>query len=275
MKPSVPLFLRRLTAQRLPDAPEIEKFGMEGEEAIARMLFREFDCVIRNVVVPHKDLYLEKDFLVVSSGVPFVLEIKNWKGEIVCEDGIFYQLKDNGVRKKCKDPVGTTRQFISRMRQYYGIEGEVRGAVVFAEPDCRLSLPQERDGIALLHARELVSYIRSAASAQAGTCEGLKPDRLLRCTRFYSEGREFCKGMLADVYLACYTAEDVRIRLDTTRLCYLSVEHQPLTLRDKLYVTYDNGRTDVFYNRDTEVHVALLDGSFCKLALNRIRHIVF
>jgi hypothetical protein len=65
------------------------------------------------------------------------------------------------------------------------------------------------------------------------------------------------------------------VRGDTTCLPYLSVQAQPLKLRDKLLVTYTNGATDVFYNRDTIFTVGCLDGSYKKIALNRIRHIVF
>ena len=100
----------------LPPEPEIEQFGSDGEEIVYRMLCESFDCVIRNVVVPHKKLYLEKDFLVTVKNVPFVIEVKNWKGEIGEDGGAFYQNKDNGVRKTLKSPVGTTKQFIDKMR---------------------------------------------------------------------------------------------------------------------------------------------------------------
>ncbi len=75
----------RASAKHLPPLEEIESFGADGEEAIYRLLCTSFDCVIRNVVVPHKKLYLEKDFLVIHKNVPFVIEVKNWKGEIGCE----------------------------------------------------------------------------------------------------------------------------------------------------------------------------------------------
>ncbi len=269
------LHWERLTAPSLTAAPEIERFGMEGEEIIARLLSRHFDCVIRNVVVPHRELYLEKDFLVICQGVPFVLEIKNWKGDIVCEGGSFYQLKAHGVRKKCKDPVGTTRQFISRMKQYYGIERPVFGAVVFAEPDCTLSLEREMDGVALLYANELVDYIQKTAQRERNKGEAVDPDKLLRCTRIYNRGKELCKGLLANLYLVCYAPDGSRKRIDTTRLKYLTVRRRPFRLSDKLYITYQNGETAVFYNRNTVLTLALLDGSFCKVGLNKLQHIVF
>ena len=53
------------------------------------------------------------------------------------------------------------------------------------------------------------------------------------------------------------------------------MEPQPLRLRDKLYVTYINGATGIFYNRDTVLTLQLLDGSFQKIALSRVRHAVF
>ena len=267
--------LRRATGLGLPSAPEIECFGMDGEEIVANLLWEHFDCVIRNVAVPHKELYLEKDFAVVYRGVIFVLEVKNWKGEIGIAENGFYQRKENGVYKTVKNPAGTTRQFIQRMQTFYHLDCPVVGIVVFAEPDCRLSLPEQLDGIALLRAEQLISYIRHQG-AQIGVAKStVNPACLLRCTRLYSRDSEFCKGILADTYLECLTEDGTPARLDTTKLRYLTAEHQPLRLRDKLYVTYENGATGVFYNRDTVLTIGCLDGSFRKIALNRIRHIVF
>ena len=264
----------RTTAQKLPILEEIESFGSDGEEEVYRTLCESFDCVIRNAVVPHKDLYLEKDFLVIHKGEAFVIEVKNWKGEIGCEGDCFYQNKDNGTRKTLKSPVGTTRQFIDRMRAFYGIEQRLHGLVVFCEPNCRLNLPEQMEGIALLKAQSMVPYIKKTAKTEK-TLPQIDPARILRCTRFYSKESEFCKGILADCFFDCENAQGDILRVDTTCLRYVSVESQPLLMRDKLTVTYTNGASDVFYNRDTVFTVACLDGSYRKISLNRIRHIVF
>ncbi len=271
-------FVNRATAKKIPLPEEIEQFGADGEEAVYRLLCEHFDCVIRNVVVPHKSLYLEKDFFVSVRGVPFVLEIKNWKGEIGIDGDKFYQAKGNGVHKLQKSPVGTTNQFLRRMKEFYGIDRPIYGVVVFCEPECTLALPEELDGVALLPAHKLVPYLRAKARLDEKTAHSsstLDPSRLLRCTRFYSADSEFTKGMLVDGKLECIRDDGATVRLDTTRLTYISVEPQPLRLRDKLYVSFDDGTTGIFYNRDAVLTVACLDGSFCKLALNRIRHIVF
>ena len=81
----------RARAAHLPPLEEIERFGADGEEVIYRLLCNSFDCVIRNVLIPHKKLYLEKDLMVIYKNVPFVIEVKNWKGEIGYEKGGFYQ----------------------------------------------------------------------------------------------------------------------------------------------------------------------------------------
>lgn len=267
--------IHRLSGTGLPETEEIELFGADGEEAVYRILRQNFDCVLRNVVVPHKDLFLEKDFMVIHKGVPFVLEIKNWKGEIGAEGDTFYQKKPNGVKKNLKSPVGTTNQFIRCLKNIYSIERRVYGMVVFAEPDCSLSLPPESEGIALLSVHQMVSYIRSCVKEEGGDRVSVNPDMFLRCTRFYSRDREFCKGVLVNCELECLGEKGEQVFLDTTKLEFLSVEHQPLRLRDKLYVTYCNGVSGVFYNRDTILTVKLLDGSFERFALNRIDHIVF
>ncbi len=265
----------RKNGEALPPIEEIERFGSDGEEQVCRLLRQHFDCVIRNVTVPHKSLYLEKDFLVLCRGVPFVIEVKNWKGEIGCEGDSFYQNKDNGTRKVLKSPVGTTNQFLRRMKEFYGISRPVIGVVVFAETDCHLTLPEELDGVALLPQKKLVSYIRKRAAAEDRGLPPLNTDTILRCTRFYSADSEFCKGILADTYLDCTAEDGRRVRLDTTRLRYIAVESQPLALRDKLYVTYSNSASGVFYNRDAVLTVGCLDGSYRKIALNKLRYIVF
>ena len=265
----------RITAERLPPLEEIESFGADGEEVIYRLLCREFECVIRNVVVPHKNLYLEKDFLVIHKNVPFVIEVKNWKGEIGCNGGQFYQNKDNGVHKTLKTPVGTTKQFMDKMRAFYKIQTPICGVVIFAEPDCRLTTPEEMDGVALLTPQKAITYIKNRANALKQKELFADPSQILHCTRFYSRDSEFCEGMLADCFFDCDAPDGSIVRIDTTSIAYLSVETQPLKIKDKLFITYTNGATGVFYNRDTVFDVVCLDGSCQKIALHRVRHIVF
>lgn len=265
----------RASSAELPEEPEIERFGADGEELVYGVLSKAFTTVIRSPAVPHKELFLEKDFLVICNGFPFILEIKHWKGRIGQEGDKFYQEKENGVRKTIKSPVGTTSQFIKRMKAYYKLKGEICGVVVFSEPSCTLSLPRESEGIAMLPLKEAVSFIKAYAKAHAEEGARISPDDILRCTRFYSRDREFCKGILATNYIECFTEGGDAARLDTLQLKFLSVEPQPLRLRDKLYVTYSNGASGVFYNRDTVLTVADLDGSYRSIAVNRIKHIVF
>ena len=274
----MPLFSanRRPREFDLPRQEEIELFGANGEESVYRTLARNFDCVIRNVAVPHKDLFLEKDFLVIEKGVLFVLEIKNWKGEITADAKNFYQYKDNGAKKTLNSPVGTTNQFIRVMKSFYRVEQSILGAVIFAEPHCRLSIPDEIDGVALLPVKKMVSYIKEQAKALQNTqTASIDPRRILRCTRFYNSETEFSKGILADDTLECTDEQGARVRLDTTRLRYITVVHQRLRHQNKLYVTFENGKNGVFYQPDDILTVACLDGSFLKISTSRLRHIVF
>ena len=265
----------RMRAEHLPLLEEIESFGADGEEAIYRLLCKHFECVIRNVVVPHKKLYLEKDFLVIHKNVPFVIEVKNWKGEIGCKNGEFYQNKENGVHKTLKSPVGTTKQFMEKMRAFYKMDTPVCGVVIFAEPDCRVTLPEEMDGIALLTPQKAITYIKNRANALKQKELFAEPSQILHCTRFYSRNSEFCKGMMADCFFDCETKDGAIVRVDTTSLAYISVRSQPLQAKDKLFVTFLNGESNVFYNRDIVFDVVCLDGTCQKIALHRVRHIVF
>ena len=266
---------KRMRAEHLPLLEEIESFGADGEEAIYRLLCKHFECVIRNVVVPHKKLYLEKDFLVIHKNVPFVIEVKNWKGEIGCKNGEFYQNKENGVHKTLKSPVGTTKQFMEKMRAFYKMDTPVCGVVIFAEPDCRVTLPDEMDGIALLTPQKAITYIKNRANALKQKELFAEPSQILHCTRFYSRNSEFCKGMMADCFFDCETKDGAIVRVDTTSLAYISVRSQPLQAKDKLFVTFLNGESNVFYNRDIVFDVVCLDGTCQKIALHRVRHIVF
>ena len=275
MPNGVHILRRRICAEELPLSDEIELFGSAGEEEIFRLLREHFDCVLRNVVVPHNDLLLEKDFMVIHQGVPFVLEIKNWKGQIGMEGDRFYQIKVCGEKKLHKSPVGTTNQFLRCLKKAYRLDRPVFGMVVFVEGDCTLNLPSEQDGIAILGAKQAVSYIRSKAKEEKGKHPDVRPEIFLRCTRLYQGDREFCKGVLVDADLSCYNEAGERVLLDTTKLAYVSVDPQPLRLRDKLYVTFINGATGIFYNRDTRLTLQLLDGSFQKYDLCRVRHVVF
>ena len=265
----------RSRAADLPTREEIECFGADGEEAICRLLRESFDCVIRNVIVPHKKKLLEKDFLVIYKGAPFVIEVKNWKGVVRRDGDSFTQDKENGVHKVLKSPIGTTNQFISCMKEYYALDRPVYGIVAFCETDCTLELPEAIDGVALLKADKLAAYIKACVKKEEKGLEEVDADRMLRCTRFYSATEEFCKGLLVEDYWELTDKSGREILLDTTKLRYVTVEKQPLRLRDKLYVTFQNGASDVFYNRDLTVTVACLDGTYRKISLNRIRHIVF
>ena len=265
----------RARSVALPTQEEIERFGADGEEAVCRLLRAHFDCVIRNAIVPHKDKFLEKDFLVIEKGVPFVIEVKNWKGTVGWSGDTFYQDKDNGVRKTLKSPVGTTAQFVSCMKKYYNIHRTVYGIVAFADPSCRLDLPDAIYDVALMKVDALAAFIKQIVRTEEPSLEPVIPERILRCTRFYSAEEEFCKGIVADEYLELLDDQGQEVLLDTTKISFVTVEPQPLRLRDKLYVTFENGASDVFYNRDQALTVACLDGTYRKVFLNRIRYIVF
>ncbi|MBE6633716.1 MAG: NERD domain-containing protein [Ruminococcaceae bacterium] len=269
--------LMRSKATSVPLEEEIEQFGSNGEDTIYRILLEEFDCVIRNVVIPHKKLYLEKDFLVIHRGVPVVIEVKNWKGTIGINkaNGNFYQDKPNGVHKELKSPVATTLQFIQSMKDFYKLERTVVGIVVFAEPDCKTDLPEQLDGIKLVTAPKMVAAVKAAAKNYCKEKDTLSPEHVLRCTRIYSANSRFCKGILANKSIHCFAENGDEVLLHTDYLRYISVKSQPLRLRDKLEVTFTNGAIGTYYNKDTMLSFCCMDGSCCQIALNKVRYILF
>ena len=258
----------------LPGMGEMEAFGAAGEEAVYRVLREAFSVVVRNPVIPHKEKFLEKDFLVVEGGVPFVIEVKNWKGSVSMEGETFRQTKPDGTTKELKNPVGTTLQFLRAMVQYYGLEGEARGIVVFLDPNCKLDLPETMEGVALLPMKKLVSYIRNTAKhAESGKLPDLAS--ILRCTRLYSDEREFSKGILVDRYLSCKDQNGRKVSLDTTKLRYVTVQRRPFFLGYRLLVTFSNNATGIFKAKNQKIVVGCLDGSFCRFSLSKLRHMVF
>lgn len=267
----------RLTARRLPVQEEMERFGAGGEDVIYRILRENFPCVIRNVIVPHKDKYLEKDFLVMERGVPVVIEVKNWKGRVSIDpaSGDFCQDKPNGTHKVLKSPVGTTAQYVRCMKEFYGMARTVVGMVVFAEPDCVLDLPPEKEGILLVPAVKMIATIKAQVRQYAKEPERLAVDRILRCTRFYSTTREFCKGLIADEHIACVDRDGNAVLLNPDYIRGIRIDHQPFLLRDKLTVLYTNGAGGVYYNRDTAVTVCCLNGTAKEIALCRVQYILF
>lgn len=258
----------------LPRTDEMEAFGAAGEEMAYRALRASFSFVVRNPVIPHGNKFLEKDFLVVEAGLPFVIEIKNWKGTISAQGEMFRQVKADGTAKELKNPAGTTAQFVREMKQYYRFDGDVIGVVAFLDPTCKLDLPEEIEGIHLLPFAKLVSFIRTTAKRLSGEFT-LGEANLLRCTRLYSDAREFSKGLLVDRYLPCKTRAGKKVALDTTKLKYITVKRRPFFLGYKLLVTFTNGSAGIFLAKDQKLVIGCLDGSFCRFRLGKLRYLVF
>lgn len=265
---------RRMTAPSLPEQNTVHAYGSRGEEAVYRLLRDNFDCVIRNVVVPFDDGYLEKDFLVVQKGVPVVIEVKTWKGRISAAGDYFCQDKPDGTHKDLKSPVVNARRFISEMKAFYGLEREVAGIVAFAQPDCVLDLPPEIDGIALVPAVKLVAAIRTAVKNADREAEAFDPACAMHCARLYSNGREFCRGVVVDKEIPCYTENGLKASLNPLYLKYLAIDRQPFRLRDKMTVTFTNGSSNIFYNHCASLTLHCLDGEVCRVALSKLKTVV-
>lgn len=258
----------------LPSMGEMEQFGAAGEEIAYRALREAFSFVVRNPLIPHGKKFLEKDFLVVEAGLPFVIEIKYWKGTISAEGELFRQIKADGSVKELKNPAGTTAQFVREMKQYYQFDGDVVGVVAFLDPACKLDLPEQIEGVHLLPFSKLVSFIRATAKRLSGEFS-FGESNILRCTRLYSDEREFSKGLLVDRYLNCKRRNGEVVSLDTTKLKYITVKRRPLFLGYKLLVTFSNGSGEIFFSKDQALVVGCLDGSFCRFRLGKLRYLVF
>lgn len=259
----------------LPAMDEMEEFGVGGEEVAFRFLKENFSSVVRNPIIPYQNKFLEKDFLVIERGIPFVIEVKNWKGTISSAGDSFLQTKADGTKKELKSPVGTTLQFLRELKKYYRFEGDAIGVVAFVSPDCKLEIPDSMEGVALLPLKKVASFIRSAARASSFGETPFEEARTLRCTRLYSDEREFCKGLLVNEFLVCRDERGKKLSLDTTKLKFVTVQKRPLGLGYRLLVTFSNDAGGVFVCKDQKLVLGCLDGSFCEFALGKIRYLVF
>ena len=265
---------RRITAPPLPEQDDIHAYGSRGEEAVYRLLRENFDCVIRNIVIPWGEGYLEKDFLVVHKGVPVVLEVKTWKGRISAAENYFCQDKPDGTHKDLKSPVVGMKHFLASMKSFYELDSEVPGIVVFAEPDCVLDLPKDMDGIGLVPASKLISSIRAAVKNADWNAEDFDPACVLHCARLYSGGREFCGGVVVDKEITCYTENGLEATLNPLYVKYITLDHQRGRLRDKMTVTFTNGSSCMFYNHCAWLTLHCLDGEIRRVALSKLKTVV-
>ncbi|MBE6529963.1 MAG: NERD domain-containing protein [Ruminococcaceae bacterium] len=272
----LPRLFRRLFAKKLPSTGEMEAYGAAGEETIYRKLRESFDCVIRNVIIPHGEGYLEKDFLVVQNGIPLVVEVKNWKGMISASltGDRFFQEKADGTRKDLNSPVRTTARFLTAMKGFYGLSERPLGMVVFADPECDIDLPPESEGIALVTGSQMISAVRSMIKNAPSPAEPFDSARALHCTRLYAgDNRSFCKGMVTDAEIPCFTLSGEAAALNPLYLRYISVDHG--LSRDKLTVTFVNDASAIFYNYTSSLTLHCLDGSILRVALSRLDTVVF
>ena len=56
---------------------------------------------------------------------------------------------------------------------------------------------------------------------------------------------------------------------------YINIDHQRLRLRDKMTVTFTNGSSGVFYNHCSSVTLHCLDGDICRVAISKLKTVVF
>ena len=269
---------RRAFAKKMPPTGKMEAYGALGEEMIYRKLRESFDCVIRNVIIPQGEGYLEKDFLVIQDGVSLVVEVKCWKGTITTSPSgdRFFQEKADGTRKELNSPVRSTTRFLAAMKSFYRLKELPLGVVVFADPDCDLDVPPISDGIVLVTGAQMISTIRNLIKGATAPAEPLDPARVLCCTRLYSrDGRSFCKGMVTDAEIPCYTEDGQPVAIHPLYLRFISVDHQPLRQRDKLTVTFVNDTSAIFYNYTSMLTLHCLDGTVLRVALSRLDTVVF
>ena len=266
---------RRMTALPLPEQDDIHAYGSRGEEAVYRLLRENFDCVIRNIVIPWGEGYLEKDFLVVHKGVPVVLEVKTWKGRISATESYFCQDKPDGTHKDLKNPVVNMKHFLASMKDFYELDREALGIVVFSEPDCVLDLLNTMDGIGLVPASKLITSIRAAVKNADWDAKEFDPACVLHCARLYSNGREFCGGVIVDKEIPCYTENGLEATLNPLYVKYITLDHQRGRLRDKMTVTFTNGSSCMFYNHCASLTLHCLDGDIRRIALSKLKTVVF
>ena len=123
-------------------APEIKIAGIMGEltaqKAIESVL-REDDNLLHNVEITFEDRKTELDFVVVNSYGVFVIEVKNYKGELVGSEDDFEWMKyktttaGNTYEKTVRNPIKQVKRQIDVLARYlkqYGVNVWVKGYAV-------------------------------------------------------------------------------------------------------------------------------------------------
>lgn len=111
-----------------------------------------------DVVVPTENGTTQIDHLLISPFGLFVIETKNYRGKIYCNDpwGKWTQVI-RGRKIKFDSPIGQNYRHIKALEEYLGLQAEALHSVVFFVGDCRFKTPMPEN----VMRRGIVSHIKS------------------------------------------------------------------------------------------------------------------
>lgn len=168
-------FTRAREVSNVPYIDAKKHYGNSGENRFTYTLYRELpSCKIkRNVIILTPEGNAEIDCLVLYNNKLFAIEVKNWKGTVFVQDGVFLQEKTDRRTgethtKLLKSPFKQLTRGIYLLKKQNPIKAWVNSVVFFENSEIE-SLSAFSDNICFNNYQELADYIRNDGKASYGT----------------------------------------------------------------------------------------------------------
>lgn len=132
---------------------DVKRAGIQGEHIavdIIKSVLYESDIMLNNVAFEYGDNEVEIDSLVINSRGVYVIEVKNYSGDLYGKETDFelFQEKEtsagNVYSKSVKNPVPQVKRQVhnlAKFLKYYGIDVWVEGYVYFINNNCPYRSP--------------------------------------------------------------------------------------------------------------------------------------
>lgn len=143
----------------------LDRRGKEGEDQIAYEL-KNYICggsLYKNVFIPIKaGKDTEIDLLLVNCYGIFVIESKNWSGELIGkENSDKWILSSNSGESYMDNPCKQNEYHLKRLREYLNIKKDVYQSIIVFGYETKLNFSTQSNFNSVIGIRELESYMKN------------------------------------------------------------------------------------------------------------------
>ncbi len=156
---------RAFDGKKIESISEMKAFGNCAERSIVSFLRRKLpDAIIKeNVILEKENHFSEIDCLIQYENKLFILEIKNWKGEIIERDGRFFSYKrdkytDEIHEKELKSPFPQVKRQISLLKEITNSKPYINPVVLFENSD---KVDAENEIEWFINREDLLKYLKN------------------------------------------------------------------------------------------------------------------